>query len=311
MDPTTRQPLIVSIPSSPQSLTFEFFKEVNQNLAMPKKNAREGTEEIAKAHLSLQIHHSASRCKQGAEIERLNKPQDPDERVDIATVSPEDIASRLSKYADLTQSYRFKSETDLNRYYDTNLGQQFYRDVEDDLKIKIVGRIYRGTRHIIFPDYHQVQEPSDLAMIKLRVPEAAPWQKVAKSIGAIPFPTPMGQVKAKLLAKEADAHENTLPTIEAYDLWDCTRQVVFTAHKIDALFVAVDLRIWASMKEEDQKALSNAVGSAQKSHDDRLRKEEEEMKEKLVARGVVFISPDIRVFKDRARRYYSSPSGWM
>lgn len=288
MDVSNRlPPVVVSIPSKPSSLTYEFFS-----------NAKD----YAKEELSLEIHHSGSLFKQGAEIGALSKGV-----LDMATVSPEDIAASLPQNKacqTLTRSYKFISWNHLNSYYDGFQGQQLLQEVEIALDIVIIGRIYRGVRHLIFPGNINVQTPADLREVALRIPEAAPWHKLAESLGARPQGAPIGKLKELLQRKQVDGHENTISTIEAYDLTDVTKTIVLSAHKVDILFVVVSRKKWKELSDKQQKALSAAVKRAREEHDNKLLQNEEIELRRLVDQGIVLRSPDIDAFKRYARSYY-------
>lgn len=58
--------------------------------------------------------------------------------------------------------------------------------VEDQLKVKILGSTFFGTRQVGLKTKKKINVPADLAGIKLRMPPGDSWQLLGRSLGANP-----------------------------------------------------------------------------------------------------------------------------
>jgi TRAP-type C4-dicarboxylate transport system substrate-binding protein len=60
--------------------------------------------------------------------------------------------------------------------------------VEDQVKVKILGPTFFGTRQVGPEAKKKITLPADLAGVKLRMPPGDTWQMLGRSLGANPTP---------------------------------------------------------------------------------------------------------------------------
>ena len=123
--------------------------------------------------------------------------------------------------------------------------------------VRIIGRIYRGAREITskFP----VKSPADLAGKPFRAVPLDLWVSMVKGFGAIPTPVEVSELPTALMTGLVVGQENPLTMINANKLYEVQSYVSMTSHMQSVLAVFINEKVWESLPEKDQKAITDVL----------------------------------------------------
>src|SRR5678816_787993 len=114
--------------------------------------------------------------------------------LELGNIAPQDISNQLPAWSILTSAYLFRDADHLSAFFASDLGAQMKKMVEDQLKVKILGPTFFGTRQVGLKPKKKITTPADMAGIKLRMPGGDAWQFLGRSLGANPTPMAYAEV---------------------------------------------------------------------------------------------------------------------
>src|SRR5213079_3608816 len=135
---------------------------------------------------------NASLFKQGTELVALQR-----DNLEMGNIAPQDISKQIPAWSLLTSAYLFRDADHLTRFWSSELGAQYKKQAEDQVKIKILGPTFFGTRQVGLKPKKKIHTPADLAGIKLRMPPGDAWQLLGRSLGANPTPMAYAETDRK------------------------------------------------------------------------------------------------------------------
>src|SRR5258706_8453680 len=135
------------------------------------------------ADFDVEPFFNASLFKQGTE---LVAPQR--DNLEMGNIAPQDISKQIPAWSILTSAYLFRDADHLSKFWSSELGAQYKKQAEEQVKIKILGPTFFGTRQVGLKPKKKINTPSDLAGVKLRMPPGDAWQLLGRSLGANPTP---------------------------------------------------------------------------------------------------------------------------
>ncbi|MDQ5849052.1 MAG: C4-dicarboxylate ABC transporter, partial [Pseudomonadota bacterium] len=86
---------------------------------------------------------NASLFKQGTELVALQR-----DNLEMANIAPQDISKQITAWSILTSAYLFRDANHLFTFWSSDLGAQYKKQAEDQVKIKILGPTFFGTRQV-------------------------------------------------------------------------------------------------------------------------------------------------------------------
>ena len=153
--------------------------------------------------------YNGSLYKQGTELVALQR-----DNLEMGNIAPQDISKQLPAWSILTSAYLFRDADHLNAFFASDLGAEMKKSVEDQLKVKILGPTFFGTRQVGLKPKKKITTPADLAGIKLRMPAGDAWQLLGRSLGANPTPLAYAEVYTALQTGAIDGQDNPLPNVQ-------------------------------------------------------------------------------------------------
>src|SRR6185436_19917801 len=132
---------------------------------------------------NVETFFNASLFKQGTELVALQR-----DNLEMGNIAPQDISKQVPAWTLLTSAYLFRDAGHLGRFWSGELGAQFKKQAEEQVKIKILGPTFFGTRQVGLRVKKKIHTPADMAGIKLRMPPGDAWQLLGRSLGANPTP---------------------------------------------------------------------------------------------------------------------------
>lgn len=167
--------------------------------------------------------------------------------------------------------------------------------------VRIIGRIYRGDRHISsnFP----VKTPEDLAGKPFRAVPLELWVSMVKGFGAIPTPVEVAELPTALMTGVVVGQENPLTMIASNNLNEVQSHLSMTGHMRAVLAVFVNEEIWQGLSEEQRAAITKVLDDEAEKSLQMATESEAELVEDLKGRGMTIITEadglDVAAFREK------------
>ncbi len=242
---------------------------------------------------------NASLFKQGTELVALQR-----DNLEMGNIAPADIAKQLPAWSLLTSAYLFRDANHLARFWSSELGAQYKKQAEEQVKIKILGPTFFGTRQVGLKVKKKISTPADMAGIKLRMPPGDAWQLLGRSLGANPTPMAYAETYTGLQTGAIDGQDNPLPNVQAMKFYEVMSQIVLTSHLIGYDLLCMNLKTWNGMGGPHQKSFQAAADKALAWSTNEHLKRETELVEGFKKTGLEIYTPDIKAFREHAQKVY-------
>ncbi|HYI87507.1 MAG TPA: TRAP transporter substrate-binding protein DctP [Burkholderiales bacterium] len=252
------------------------------------------------ADFTIEPHYMGSLFKQGTELVALQR-----DNLEMANIAPQDVSKQITAWSILTSAYLFRDANHLFNFWASDLGAQYKKQAEEQVKIKILGPTFFGTRQVGLKPKKKINTPADMAGIKLRMPPGDAWQLLGRSLGANPTPMAFAETYTGLQTGAVDGQDNPLPNVNAVKFYEVMSQIVMTSHLIGYDLLCMNLKLWNSLPAAKQKSMQAAVDKALKwSTDEHLKREAELAESFKKQHGLEINTPDVAAFRAHAQKVY-------
>ena len=248
---------------------------------------------------NVEPFYNGSLFKQGTELVALQR-----DNLEMGNIAPQDISKQIGAWSILTSAYLFRDANHLNTFWSGDLGAQFKKQAEEQVKIKILGPTFFGTRQVGLKPNKKISTPADLAGIKLRMPPGDAWQLLGRSLGANPTPMAYAEVYTGLQTGAIDGQDNPLPNVQNMKFYEVMSQIVLTSHLVGYDLLAVNLKTWNGMGAAKQKAFQAAADKAIAWSAAEHLKREAELADSFKKQGLQVYAPDQNAFRAHAQKVY-------
>ena len=246
----------------------------------------------------IEPFYNGSLFKQGTELVALER-----DNLEMGNIAPQDIAKQIPAWSILTSAYLFRDANHLNAFWNGELGAQFKKQAEDQIKVKILGPTFFGTRQVGLKPSKKINTPADLAGVKLRMPPGDAWQLLGRSLGANPTPMAYAEVYTGLQTGAIDGQDNPLPNVQNMKFYEVMSQIVLTSHLVGYDLLTVNLKTWNAMgakQKSFQAAVDKAIAWSAAEH----QKREAELADGFRKQGLQVYAPDQNAFRAHAQKVY-------
>jgi TRAP-type transport system periplasmic protein len=237
--------------------------------------------------------------RQGTELVALQR-----DNLEMGNVGPQDISKQIPAWSLLTSAYLFRDANHLSAFFSSDLGAQMKKMVEDQLKIKVLGPTFFGTRHVGLKPKKKINVPADLAGIKLRMPPGESWQLLGRSLGANPTPMAYAETYTGLQTGAVDGQDNPLPNVQNMKFNEVMTQIVMTSHLVGYDLLVVNMKTWQGMAPAKQQAFQAAADKAIAWSTAEHLKREAELADSFRKQGLDVYTPNINAFREHAQKIY-------
>lgn len=251
------------------------------------------------ADFKVEMHLNSTLFRQGTELVALQR-----DNLEMGNISPQDISKQVPAWSLLTSAYLFRDANHLNQFFASEQGAQMKKMVEDQLKVKILGPTFFGTRHVGLKPKKKINVPADLAGVKLRMPPGDTWQMLGRSIGANPTPMAYAETYTGLQTGAVDGQDNPLPNIQNMKFNEVMSQIVLTSHLVAFDLLTVNMKTWQSMTPAKQRSFQAAADKAIAWSAAEHQKREAELADTFRKQGLDVYVPNINAFRDHAQKMY-------
>jgi TRAP-type C4-dicarboxylate transport system substrate-binding protein len=237
--------------------------------------------------------------KQGTELVALQR-----NNLEMGNIAPQDISNQIPAWSILTSAYLFRDANHLAKFFASDVGAEMKKMAEDQLKVRILGPTFFGTRQVGLKPKKKINTPADLAGVKLRMPPGEAWQFLGRAIGANPVPMAYAEVYTGLQTGTIDGQDNPLPNVQNQKFYEVMSQIVLTSHLVGFDLLTVSSKVWSGMpaaqQQKFQAAADKAIGWSTAEH----LKREAELVESLKKQGLEIYTPDLKAFREHAQKMY-------
>jgi TRAP-type C4-dicarboxylate transport system substrate-binding protein len=237
--------------------------------------------------------------KQGTELVALQR-----DNLEVGNVAPQDISKQVPAWSVVTAAYVFRDANHVLSFFKSDVGAQMVKQAEDQLKIKILGPTFFGTRQVGLKPKKKINTPADMAGVKLRMPPGDAWQLLGRSLGANPTPLAFAETYTALQTGAVDGQDNPLPNVQAVKFYEVMSQIVLTSHLVAFDVLCMNQKTWNNMGGEKQKKFQTAVDKALAWSVAEHLKREGELAEGFKKMGLEIYTPDINAFRTYAQKVY-------
>jgi len=247
----------------------------------------------------IEPFYNSSLFKQGTELVALQR-----DNLEMGNIAPQDISKQIPAWTILTSAYLFRDANHLNSFFASDLGAQMKKMVEDQLKVKILGPTFFGTRQVGLKPKKKISAPADMAGVKLRMPPGDAWQLLGRSLGANPTPMAFAETYTGLQTGAIDGQDNPLPNVQNMKFYEVMSQIVLTSHLVGFDLLSVNMKTWSSMSPAQQKSFQAAVDKAIAWSAAEHLKREAELAAEFRKQGLEVYIPDVNAFRANAQKIY-------
>jgi TRAP-type C4-dicarboxylate transport system substrate-binding protein len=248
---------------------------------------------------TLEPFYNGSLYKQGTELVALQR-----DNLEMGNIAPQDFSKQLPAWSILTSAYLFRDANHLNAFFASDLGAEMKKMVEDQLKVRILGPTFFGTRQVGLKPKKKINTPADMAGIKLRMPAGDAWQLLGRSLGANPTPLAYAEVYTALQTGAIDGQDNPLPNVQNMKFYEVMSQIVLTSHLVGFDLLTVNLKTWNNMAPAKQQSFQAAADKAIRWSASEHLKRETELAEGFKKQGLDVYAPDVNAFRTYAQKVY-------
>ncbi len=251
------------------------------------------------ADFKIEMFLNSTLFKQGTELVALQR-----DNLEMGNIGPQDFSKQIPAWSILTAAYLFRDANHLNAFFASDAGAQMKKMVEDQVKVKILGPTFYGTRQVGLKVKKKINTPADMAGIKLRMPAGDAWQLLGRSLGANPTPMAYAEVYTGLQTGAIDGQDNPLPNVQNMKFFEVMSQIVLTSHLFAFDLLTINLKSWNAMGPAKQKAMQAAADKALAWSAGEHVKREAELAEGFKKQGLEVYTPNVDAFRAHAQKVY-------
>jgi TRAP-type transport system periplasmic protein len=251
------------------------------------------------ADFKVEAFLNSTLFRQGTELVALQR-----DNLEMGNISPQDISKQIPAWSLLTSAYLFRDANHLNAFFASDRGEQMKKRVEDQLKVKILGPTFFGTRQVGLKPKKKISVPADLAGVKLRMPPGDSWQLLGRSLGANPTPMAYAETYTGLQTGAIDGQDNPLPNVQNMKFYEVMSQIVLTSHLVGYDLLTVNMKTWQGMSAAKQKSFQAAADKAIAWSTAEHLKREKELADGFKAQGLEVYAPNVNAFREHAQKVY-------
>lgn len=244
-------------------------------------------------------YYSNTLFKQGTEIPAMQRGN-----LEMGEVAAADIAKQMPEFSIFMAGYVIRDGEHLRKVFKGEIGAEMYKKIEDQMKIKIIGCLNLGTRHLNLRGTKKIMKPEDLKGVKLRMPASESYQFLGKALGADVTPMAFQEVYTGLQTGAIDAQDNPLPNTKVMKFYEVTKQIILTGHLVDPQYIAVAKPVWDKLTPQQKSKMQAAADEVCAYSDELTAKDEAACAEFFKKEGLEVYTPDLEAFRKHAQKMY-------
>ena len=202
------------------------------------------------------------------------------------------------KFAGSDLPFVYSNTQESRGNYEGELGALMQEELIKNGNLRLVGLSVRNPRQLT--SRKPIRVPADLAGVRMRVPEIAPWIVTWTEMGALPSPIAWAEVYTSLQTGVIDMQENPVDFIHAGRIYEVQDYINLTNHVHSFFHWLMNEEFYQSLTEEDRKVVLDAVKEATTWGNDLTQNSAAEFLQKLQDEGMEVVRPDFAQFRAAA-----------
>ena len=193
--------------------------------------------------------------------------------------------------------YLFSNKDQISKTIEGRIGKEVKAAYEKN-GIVWNGVYFRGNRQLT--TNRNVNVPSDLKGMKIRLPENPDWLVVWKAFGCLPTPIPSPEIFNSLQTGVVEAQENPVSSNFNRRLWEVQKYTVLTNHIVDIQSYLLSKKFLDKLDKKHQDILVQASIDTMEWCTHFSFDKEKKLIEEMKGHGMEYLSPDLKPFQDIA-----------
>lgn len=199
--------------------------------------------------------------------------------------------------------YMFKTREDGYKAIDGKYGEKLKEIIGKSGEIRCLAFLEMGLRHMT-NNVRPIVTPKDIEGVKIRTTSSALRLDVFNSLHALPISMSFSEVFTALQQGVVDGQESPITTIYSSSFYDVQKYLSLTGHFWCNECFLINEEKWQSLSEEQQNILVEELDVASKNTRKRLIDEENDLIEKMKAKGIQVNDVDKTAFKEALQPLY-------
>lgn len=196
--------------------------------------------------------------------------------------------------------YLFRDNEHRFKVYDGPIGQKLLLEGEE---YWLRGLTYfdAGNRSF-YTKNTEIDKPSDLEGLKIRVMQSPTAINLVKSFGGAPTPISWGELYTGLQQGVVDGAENNLPSFYTSKHYEVCKYLTLNEHTAIPDILVISTIIWKDLNADERKWLTDAVADATVYERKLWHESEIEALDAIKKAGVHVTYPDKELFKEKSEK---------
>ncbi|CAM4140979.1 TRAP transporter substrate-binding protein [Zobellia roscoffensis] len=219
--------------------------------------------------------------------------------LDMTKVSVGTLENFAPKMKVLGLPFLFRDRQHSFDVLDGPIGQELLNDGEQ-YWLKGLGYYDAGSRSFYTKD-RPINNPDDLAGLKIRVMESVTAMDMVKDLGGSPTPISWGELYTALQQGVVDGAENNPPSFYLSRHYEVCKFYTLDEHTVLPDVLLAGTHLWESLSQEEQGWLKKAVDGSIGYQRKLWAESEDEALAEVEKAGVEIIRPDKTLFSDKIK----------
>lgn len=232
--------------------------------------------------------------------------------IDFALITAAYLSARTPDLAAWFTPYAFESLQDAYEMSQGDLGKEMLKQIEGT-GLKPLDYLFAGQRVMITKD-KEVNKPSDLKGLKMRVTPSPPLTFFYQSTGAAPEALPLPEVYSALQTGVIDGMDMDLDATITNKYSEVAKYATVTNHMVWPSIILTNEKAFNDLSADAQKIITESLIVASKYAVDTRSAQEEEFKEQLANEGMTVTELGADVYAEEMKSFdeeYSAKSDLM
>ena len=258
-------------------------------------------DEVAAADVGLTVEiFGASQL--GGDADRVQAVVAGDHDIDIQGASA--LGAVHEPIGVVDAAYAFDDAQHLADFFGGDASADLKQSFADATGVEILGAWSAGARH--FTANEAIREPADLEGLRMRFPNSPQYLMNAEALGATPTEVAFEELYLALEQGIVDGQENPITNIVAQNFAEVQDVLSLSGHQQNSNLVVIG-PVWDELSQEQQEALSAAVGTAVEQVPGCVEELEQQQLDEWEAAGELEIVDDVDVdaFQQQAEEYFT------